>query len=224
MFAGGWAQREDPYVGHFQRPKWGWGETVGYYTLIMRSVCLTFQLIKNAHAVTWGIDLSVFFVYRKSVEESVYTWSKFHGLWGGQPQSCAQDGCCERPEEDPQPRLVWCVRKGYREGFRRERAQRAVSWRMGHFNGHRGGEGLPRQREQHELRHRMNNMSPIGHCQHFRSHQRQWWAWGLLFPDPLFFLSKVILPSGRCWSNCFGTENFFLYFFLTLILRIEKLL
>lgn len=38
--------------GHFQRPKWGWRETVGYYTLIMRSVCLTFQLIKNAHTVT----------------------------------------------------------------------------------------------------------------------------------------------------------------------------
>lgn len=34
-------------------------------------------------------------------------------------------------------------------------------------------------------------MSPIGHCQHFRSHQRQWWAWGLLFPDPLFFWAKV---------------------------------
>ena len=38
--------------GHFQRPKWGREQTVGYYTLIMRSFWLTFQLIKNAHALT----------------------------------------------------------------------------------------------------------------------------------------------------------------------------
>lgn len=47
------------------------------------------------------------------------TQSKLHGLWEGQPQSCAQDGCCEHPEEDPQPRLVCGVRKGYLGRLRR---------------------------------------------------------------------------------------------------------
>ena len=34
-------------------------------------------------------------------------------------------------------------------------------------------------------------MIRTGHCQHFRSDQRQWWHWGLLFPDPMFFRRKI---------------------------------
>lgn len=48
------------------------------------------------------------------------TQSKFHGLREGQQQSYAQDGCCESPEEDPQPGLVCGVRKGYQGRLPRE--------------------------------------------------------------------------------------------------------
>lgn len=96
---------------HFQRLKWGWGETVGYYTLIMRSVCLTFQLIKNAHAVTWG-SRSVFFVCRKSVEEKCVHRVSSMDFAKGSSRAVPRMGA-ESPQEDSQPGLVCGVRKGY---------------------------------------------------------------------------------------------------------------
>lgn len=107
-----WAQREDPgRFLTFQRPKWGWGETVGYYTLIMRSVCLTFQLLKNAHAVTWG-SRSVFYVCRKSVEEKCVHRVSSMDFRKGSSRAMPRTGA-ESLEEDPQPGLVCGVRMGY---------------------------------------------------------------------------------------------------------------
>lgn len=110
---------------HFQRLKSGWGETVGYYTLIMRSVCLTFQLIKNAHAVTWG-SRSVFFICRKSVEAKCVHRVSSMDLGKGSSRAVPRTGTVRVQRRTRS--LDWCVVWGWgaREGSPEETRESCV--------------------------------------------------------------------------------------------------
>lgn len=174
-----------------------------------------------------GVDLSVFFICRKSVEEKCVHRVSSMDFGKGSHRAVPRMGA-GAPRGGPAAQAgVWCE-EGVPGKASQRRHRRAVSWRMGQTSlGSGEEEGHSRQREQHELRHRgLKQHDPHGALSTFQVWPETMVALRLSVSRPRVLSNKNLsCLSGRCWSNRFAQRTFFhSFFFLTLILRIEILL